>query len=85
MDRHTVNNISKFAGKSKFSDPSEVSNLIKQATHHPGIQQRNGNYARIVNAGRNIGIDRVSGKPTSIYTVITRPSGDLVTAFPGRP
>jgi RHS repeat-associated protein len=34
--------------------------------------------------GRTVGIDRVSGNPTSIYTVITDSSRNLVTAFPGK-
>lgn len=85
IDRHTINGIAKYAGKSKFANPAEVSKLIQQATHHPMTLQANGNYARIINAGRNIGTNMVTGKPTSIYTVITRPNGNLVTAFPGRP
>ncbi len=40
---------------------------------------------RIVDAGRNIGTDVVTGKSTSTYTVITRPSGEIVTTFPGQP
>ncbi len=85
LDRHTINGIAKYAGKSKFANPAEVSKLIQQATHHPMTLQANGNYARIINVGRNIGTNMVTGKPTSIYTVITRPNGNLVTAFPGRP
>jgi RHS repeat-associated protein len=85
MRRHTVNDIGKYATKSKFSNPHEVSTLIKQSTHHPMIPQAHGNFARIVDAGKNIGIDRVTGQPTSIYTVITGPNGNLITAFPGNP
>ncbi|WP_413776752.1 RHS repeat domain-containing protein [Haliscomenobacter sp.] len=85
LDRHTINNISRWAGKSKFSDASEVPDLIRQATQHLMIRQENGRFARIVNAGRIIGIDRATGRNTSIYTVITKLNGNLVTAFPGRP
>jgi hypothetical protein len=49
------------------------------------VQQGNGNFARTWDAGRSIGIDRVTGQQTSVMTVITRPNGELVTAFPGRP
>lgn len=49
------------------------------------IPQRNGNFARIIDAGRIIGIDRTTGQATSIYTVIVKPNGNLVTAFPGMP
>ncbi len=47
--------------------------------------QTNGNFSRIVDASRNIGIDRTTGTPTSIYSIITDKSGNLVTAFPGTP
>ena len=51
----------------------------------PMVQQTNGNFRRIVNAGSDIGIDRTTKKATSIYTVITRADGTLVTSFPGLP
>lgn len=85
IERHTVNGIPKWAGKSKFTDPSEIPSLIEKATQQNMIKQWNGNFARIVDAGRYIGIDKTTGKPTSIYTVITKPNGELKTAFPGLP
>ncbi len=85
LNRHTINNIVKWSNKSKFSNAIEIPNLIKQATKQPMIQLANGNYARIVDAGRIIGIDVKTGQATSIYTVITNTSGDLITAFPGMP
>jgi hypothetical protein len=85
LERHTINDIGKWAGKSKFSNASEVPNLIRQATQQPILQQANGNFTRIVDAGRTIGVDGTTGKATSIYTVITGPNGNLITAFPGMP
>jgi hypothetical protein len=85
LERHTVNDIAKWANKSKFFNASEVENLIQQGTQMPMIRQANGNYFRIVNAGRNIGINRATGNPTSIYTIITNGQGNLITAFPGIP
>jgi RHS repeat-associated protein len=87
MQRHTINIIAKFASKSKFNttDAEEIENLIMQATQHPVTQQSGGNLERIVDAGRIVGVDRATGLPTSTYTVITKPSGELVTAFPGKP
>jgi len=85
VERHTVNDIAKFAGKSKFNEGENLSVLINSGTQQRMVQQANGNFARIWDAGRSIGIDRVSGQQTSIMTVITRPNGELVTAFPGRP
>jgi hypothetical protein len=71
-------------GKSKWALNIDVVHLIQEATQHPIVKQEKGNYARIVDAGVNIGIDR-KGKATSYYTVITTSSGDLVNAFPGLP
>jgi hypothetical protein len=87
MQRHAINTIAKFASKSKFytADEEEIENLILEATQHPVTQQSGGNFERIVDAGRTIGRDRMTGLPTSTYTVVTKPSGELVTAFPGRP
>lgn len=85
LDRHTINQITKWFNKSKFDDASKVQDLILQATQQPMIRQTNGNYARIVDAGKIIGTDRSSGHATSIYTVITNAVGDLVTSFPGKP
>jgi hypothetical protein len=49
------------------------------------VLQRGGNFERVVDAGRTIGVDRASGQPTSIYTIITNAADELVTMFPGRP
>jgi len=85
LDRHTVNGISKFANKSKFNSADEVLDLLQKATQMPMVKQPNGNFARVVDAGRNIGFDKVTQQQTSIYTVITNAEGKLVTAFPGKP
>lgn len=85
IDRHTINEISKWNNKSKFYDSSEVENLITNSVKYTPIQQPNGNLARIVNSNKTIGFDKITGQPTSQYTVITNPKGDLVTAFPGKP
>ena len=59
--------------------------LIQNATHMPVTIQSGGNILRTVNAGRTIGFDAITGKSTSIYSVITNPNGSLITAFPGLP
>jgi hypothetical protein len=43
------------------------------------------NYQRVVDAGRPIGFDVVTGRATSVYTVITNAANEVVTAFPGLP
>ncbi|MDZ4258371.1 MAG: RHS repeat-associated core domain-containing protein [Gemmatimonadales bacterium] len=73
-------------GKSIFTGGAEdVRALIKVAEGVTPTLQQGGNFQRIVDAGRAIGIDRAAGAPTSVYTVVTNKSGDLVTAFPGVP
>jgi len=84
LDRHVPGGAMS-AGKSVFLAGEEVSALIRQSESVGATQQAGGNFQRIVNAGRNIGIDRATGRPTSIYTVITNDAGDLITAFPGMP
>jgi RHS repeat-associated protein len=74
------------AGRSLFSGSAqEVRGLIEAAGRVAPAQQAGGNFARIVDAGRSIGIDRATGAATSRYTVITNAAGDLITAFPGIP
>ena len=80
-----MNGIAEYKDRSKFFDGEDIVGLITRGTQQPMVRQRNGNFARVWDVGRPIGIDRATGKPTSIMTVITNPSGELVTAFPGRP
>jgi hypothetical protein len=85
LDRHVADGALS-ANKSLFADDVVITRLIADADAVvPVIQPRNGNLAYIVDAGRTIGVDRTTNAGTSIYTVITRPSGELVTAFPGLP
>jgi hypothetical protein len=83
-DRHTPGGIDS-AGKGVFSGGEDLESLIRQAENVPGEVQRNGNVQRIVNAGREIGIDKDSRLPTRMYTVITDANNRLVTMFPGLP
>ena len=72
-------------GKSLFHAGEDIQGLIKTAESVAPVPQAGGNLERVVDAGRTIGTDRATGNATSTYTVITRPNGDLVTAFPGKP
>lgn len=83
MARHAFGG-ARTAGKSLFSQSENIAKLIRQASSAPRIPQGN-RFQRTIDAGRQIGIDRATGKPTSIYTVITNSADELVTAFPGRP
>jgi hypothetical protein len=83
IERHV--NLSMFQNRSKFFLNINIIELIQNATQHPMTRQSNGFDVRIVDAGKNIGIDRVTGKPTNLYTVVTNPNGELVSAYPGLP
>ena len=82
--RHTVGGLES-AGKSVFSDPGGVAGLIRGAGSVAPVPQPKGYFARIVDARQLIGINRVTGLPTSQYTVITDSAGRLITAYPGVP
>ena len=84
IDRHTVDGMNS-AGKSVFLNGGNLTQLIKDSGRCSPVQETNGNLQRIVDAGHNIGIDRATGNPTSMYTVITDQSNVLITAFPGLP
>src|SRR5476649_566704 len=83
--RHTVNRYTQYAGKRKFDDGIDVAAFTKPLEHEAPQQQADGSFARTVDIGHEIGIDRASGRRTSLMTVITHTSGDLITAFPGLP
>ncbi len=78
-------------GKSVFSfgtSADDIVTLVRNAEAVTPVAQTGqyaGNYARIVDAGRMIGVDRTTGQATRIYTVITDRLGNLVTVFPGLP
>jgi hypothetical protein len=84
LERHTING-AKSLGRSVFSEGKNIEELIKASEKVQPIQQGSGNLERVVDAGRTVGIDRNTGAPTSIYTVITDIKNSLITAFPGKP
>jgi hypothetical protein len=84
LDRHTSGG-TMTAGKSVFNSNENLVALIRNAQLLAPVPQSAGNCQRVFEAGRAIGIDRATGKPTSTYSVITTQSGKLVTAFPGLP
>jgi len=84
VERHALNG-SLSAGKSIFYETRSIPQLIVDAGRVSPVRQANGNLVYVVNAGRTIGVDRLTSSPTSIYTVVTKASGELVTAFPGAP
>ena len=75
----------KSLGKSVFKSREDLKGLINAAEAAIPVKQAGGNLARTVGAARTIGIDHLTGQPASTYTVVTKSSGQLVSAFPGRP
>ncbi len=84
LSRHTFKG-GQTAYKSVFAQGEDVVQLIKAAERVEPTQQASGHLQRVVDAGRIIGTDVRTGQPTSIYTVITNASNNLITAFPGLP
>ena len=86
VERHTYSGIADYANKSKFTSAENLQALIEGSSQQPMARQPNGNYARTFNVpNRTVGLDCTTGNQTSTVTVITKPDGTLVTAFPGRP
>ena len=83
INNHTIEGVGN-SGKSIFSTGENLTNLIKRAENTVPVKQSSGNYERMVDAGRIIGVDRATEKATNIYTIITDEGGNLVTAFPGK-
>ena len=73
------------ARASIFNAGENVRALVEAAERVAPTLQDGGNFQRIVDAGRVIGVDRATGQATSIYTVITNAAGQMVTVFPGVP
>jgi len=73
------------AGKSLFNAGEDIRGLLQAGENTNPVQQLGGNFERVIDAGREIGIDRVTGAATRIYTIITSPAGDVITGFPGLP
>jgi RHS repeat-associated protein len=82
MARHLAGG-AESAGKSIFHKADELSRLATEALSVPAVPSGR-NFARVVDAGREIGLDRVTGQATSWYTVITNKAGDVVTMHPGK-
>ena len=69
-------------GKSQFFDGVDIE-LLSDTSRAQGFVQKNGNTRYLMGAYDDVGVDRVTGLPTSVYTVITRPDGSTLTLFPG--
>ena len=72
------------AGKSLFNAGEDIRSLLYAGEDVNPVQQIGGNFQRVIDAGREIGVSRATG-PTSVYTIITNAAGEVITAFPGLP
>jgi len=83
LERHGAQSVVRNA--SKFAAGEDIMALIKAAEGVGASPAKRGAFQRVVDAGREIGVDRSTGKGTSIYTVIHDTDGNLITAHPGQP
>lgn len=70
------------AGKSQFFDGADLGGLSSTGDL-AGVAQKNGNIRYVLRGSGDVGVDRTTGLPTDIYTVIRKPDGSVLTIFPG--
>ena len=70
------------AGKSQFFDGEDLGQLA-DTNGVNGVLQKNGNTRYVMRAPQDVGVDRTTGLPTDVYTVIRKPDGSVLTMFPG--
>ena len=70
------------AGKSQFFDGADLGELSNTGDL-AGYVQKNGNIRYVLRGSGDVGVDRTTGLPTDIYTVIRKPDGSVLTMFPG--
>jgi hypothetical protein len=70
------------AGRSQFFDGEDLGRL-SNTDGVSGVLQKNGNTRYVMHSWRQVGIDRTTGLPTNVYTVIRKPGGSVLTMFPG--
>jgi len=72
-------------GGSIFGQGEKIADLLQKSESIAPVVLPNGDFRRIVDAGRIVGTDVTTGQPTSIYTVVTDAANNLVTMHPGGP
>ena len=79
--RHQFPNTLK--GKSQFYDNVDLGGLASRTKGMDGFLRTNGNTRYVLRNPGGVGVDRTTGLPTDVFTVIRRPDGSVVTMFPG--
>ncbi len=72
-----------FVHKSKFHSFAIAEEAIDQSAKYPALKADNGYLITTFDMGYQTGIDFRSNEPVSAVTVVTRPNGEVVTAYPG--
>lgn len=70
------------AGRSQFFDGEDLGQL-SDTRDASGVVQKNGNVRYVLHGADDVGVDRTTGLPTNIYTVIRKPDGSVLTMYPG--
>lgn len=70
-------------GKSQFFDGVDLSGLASRTKGVRGLLQSNGNTRYVFRNPDAVGVDRTTGLPTHVFTVIRGADGSVVTMFPG--
>ena len=73
-------------GKSLFNMGEKLTDLVRGADTVAQVPAMGGRFARTVDAGRMIGLDKNAGMaPTRFYTVIHDAANKVITMYPGVP
>ncbi|MRW94524.1 hypothetical protein GJ699_31605 [Duganella sp. FT80W] len=85
LKHHTGTQMQGSRKKSTFNANEDLVQLINLASQHPPLGKIRNHLVRVFDAGHPVGINRRTGQPTTLVTVLTRLNGELVTMFPGTP
>jgi hypothetical protein len=72
-----------FPKRSQFYDDIDLGSLSSRTKGLDGIVQQNGNTRYVLRNPGGVGVDRATGLPTDVFTVIRGKDGSVVTMFPG--
>ncbi|MEW8683440.1 MAG: hypothetical protein AB2536_16190 [Candidatus Thiodiazotropha endolucinida] len=71
--------------KSKFDSAKIIDDVIRKSYLYPAVRAKNGNYVITFDMGHFVGFDGIAKRRTTAVTVVTKPSGEVITAHPGTP
>lgn len=74
-----------FAGRSKFDSRAILNEVVTRSQAQPGVRALNGYIVTTFDLGYVTGWDARAGRKTTSATVVTKVSGEVITAHPGTP